>query len=90
MEAGVCEITDGKQLTRETIWKSVVKLGLYFRILITNLLVTVEDDVAFGLENQGIPREEMLQRVRASWYVGASKDREPSRFVRWSKSNGWP
>ena len=24
---------------------------------------TVEDDVAFGLENQGIPRDEMVERV---------------------------
>ena len=44
---------------------------------------TVEDDVAFGLENQGIPREEMLQRVeKAIEQVGMLefKDREPSRL----------
>ena len=44
---------------------------------------TVEDDVAFGLENQGIPREEMLQRVEKSIeQVGMLefKDREPSRL----------
>ena len=44
---------------------------------------TVEDDVAFGLENQGIPRKEMLQRVeKAIEQVGMStfKDREPSRL----------
>ena len=43
----------------------------------------MEDDVAFGLENQGIPRKEMLQRVeKAIEQVGMStfKDREPSRL----------
>lgn len=32
---------------------------------------TVEDDVAFGMENQGIPREEMILRV--DWYFKTSQ-----------------
>ena len=40
LEAESGEIyVDGKQLTRETIWETVVKLELYFRTLTTNLLV---------------------------------------------------
>ena len=27
---------------------------------------TVQDDVAFGLENNGIPREDMVERVKDS------------------------
>ena len=44
---------------------------------------TVEDDVAFGLENQGIPRDEMLVRVEdALQQVRMSdfKQREPARL----------
>ena len=44
---------------------------------------TVEDDVAFGLENKGIPLEEMQSRVKeALQLVGMSDfaDREPSRL----------
>ena len=44
---------------------------------------TVEDDVAFGMENQGIPREEMLVRVAdALEQVRMSdfKTREPARL----------
>ena len=44
---------------------------------------TVEDDVAFGLENKGVPYEEMASRVQeALEFVGMSefKDREPARL----------
>ena len=64
--------------------KSVVKIGIVFQNPDNQFVgATVEDDVAFGLENQGIPREEMLQRVeKAIEQVGMLeyKDREPSRL----------
>ena len=44
---------------------------------------TVEDDVAFGLENQGIPRDEMVQRVDEALKMvrmDEFKDREPARL----------
>ena len=72
---------DGKQLTRETIWEIRSKIGIVFQNPDNQFVgATVEDDVAFGLENQGIPREEMLQRVeKAIEQVGMLeyKDREP-------------
>ncbi|MBS5220988.1 energy-coupling factor ABC transporter ATP-binding protein [Streptococcus parasanguinis] len=75
---------DGKQLTRETIWEIRSKIGIVFQNPDNQFVgATVEDDVAFGLENQGIPREEMLQRVeKAIEQVGMLefKDREPSRL----------
>lgn len=75
---------DGKQLTRETIWEIRSKIGIVFQNPDNQFVgATVEDDVAFGLENQGIPREKMLQRVgKAIEQVGMLefKDREPSRL----------
>ena len=44
---------------------------------------TVEDDVAFGLENKGLPYKEMVSRVQeALSFVGMMdfKDREPARL----------
>lgn len=85
LEAESGEIyVDGKQLTRETIWEIRSKIGIVFQNPDNQFVgATVEDDVAFGLENQGIPREEMLQRVeKAIEKVGMLefKDREPSRL----------
>ena len=85
LEADSGEIyIDGKQLTRETIWEIRSKIGIVFQNPDNQFVgATVEDDVAFGLENQGIPREEMLRRVeKAIEQVGMLefKDREPSRL----------
>ena len=85
LEADSGEIyIDGKQLTRETIWEIRSKIGIVFQNPDNQFVgATVEDDVAFGLENQGIPREEMFQRVeKAIEQVGMLefKDREPSRL----------
>ena len=85
LEAESGEIyVDGKQLTRETIWEIRSKIGIVFQNPDNQFVgATVEDDVAFGLENQGIPREEMIQRVeKAIEQVGMLefKDREPSRL----------
>ena len=85
LEAESGEIyVDGKQLTRETIWEIRSKIGIVFQNPDNQFVgATVEDDVSFGLENQGIPREEMLQRVeKAIEQVGMLefKDREPSRL----------
>ena len=85
LEAESGEIyVDGKQLTRETIWEIRSKIGIVFQNPDNQFVgATVEDDVAFGIENQGIPREEMLQRVeKAIEQVGMLefKDREPSRL----------
>lgn len=85
LEAESGEIyVDRKQLTRETIWEIRSKIGIVFQNPDNQFVgATVEDDVAFGLENQGIPREEMLQRVeKAIEQVGMLefKDREPSRL----------
>ena len=77
-------VIDGIPLTRETVWENRSKIGIVFQNPDNQFVgATVEDDVAFGLENQGIPRKEMPQRVeKAIEQVGMStfKDREPSRL----------
>ena len=85
-------VIDGIPLTRETVWELRSKIGIVFQNPDNQFVgATVEDDVAFGLENQGIPRKEMLQRVeKAIEQVGMStfKDREPSRLSGGQKQRG--
>ena len=77
-------VIDGQRLTEENVWNIRRQIGMVFQNPDNQFVgATVEDDVAFGLENQGIPREEMLQRVeKAIEQVGMLefKDREPSRL----------
>jgi energy-coupling factor transport system ATP-binding protein len=59
-EINVC----GLQLTEESVWDVREKLGMVFQNPDNQFVgTTVQDDVAFGLENMGIPREEMIVRV---------------------------
>ena len=54
----------GIELNEESIWDIRKKLGMVFQNPDNQFVgTTVEDDVAFGLENNGIAREEMIQRV---------------------------
>ena len=77
-------IVDGQELTEENVWDIRDKIGMVFQNPDNQFVgATVEDDVAFGLENKGIPYEEMVSRVQeALEFVGMSefKDREPARL----------
>ncbi|MDR7240827.1 energy-coupling factor ABC transporter ATP-binding protein [Neobacillus drentensis] len=54
----------GIELNEESIWDIRKKLGMVFQNPDNQFVgTTVQDDVAFGLENNGIPRDEMIQRV---------------------------
>lgn len=65
-ESGVIEI-NGQVLTEETVWEIRRQVGLVFQNPDNQFVgATVEDDVAFGLENAGIPHEEMKVRVTAA------------------------
>ncbi|MGT2756745.1 energy-coupling factor ABC transporter ATP-binding protein [Streptococcus ovuberis] len=74
----------GDLLTPENVWDKRRQIGMVFQNPDNQFVgATVEDDVAFGLENQGIPLEEMKQRVsEALDLVGMSafKKREPARL----------
>lgn len=55
---------NGNTLSEETIWEVRKSVGMVFQNPDNQFVgATVEDDVAFGLENNGIPREEMLKRI---------------------------
>ncbi|MGG3468798.1 energy-coupling factor ABC transporter ATP-binding protein [Neobacillus pocheonensis] len=55
------------ELTEESIWDIRKQIGMVFQNPDNQFVgTTVQDDVAFGLENHGIPREEMVQRVEDS------------------------
>jgi len=57
----------GIKLDEESIWDIRKKLGMVFQNPDNQFVgTTVQDDVAFGLENNGIPRDEMVQRVEDS------------------------
>ncbi|MFM0601720.1 energy-coupling factor ABC transporter ATP-binding protein [Streptococcus suis] len=77
-------IIDGDVLTVENVWDKRRLIGMVFQNPDNQFVgATVEDDVAFGLENQGIPLEEMRSRVdEALELVGMTdfKTREPARL----------
>ena len=77
-------IVDGQELTEETVWDIRDKSGMVFQNPDNQFVgATVEDDVAFGLENKGLPYKEMVSRVQeALSFVGMMdfKDREPARL----------
>ncbi|WP_246945608.1 energy-coupling factor ABC transporter ATP-binding protein [Bacillus pinisoli] len=51
-------------LTEETIWDFRETIGMVFQNPDNQFVgTTVKDDVAFGLENRGVPREEMVKRI---------------------------
>ncbi|MDQ1143249.1 energy-coupling factor transport system ATP-binding protein [Bacillus sp. SORGH_AS 510] len=57
----------GIPLNEQTIWDVRKKLGMVFQNPDNQFVgTTVQDDVAFGLENHGIPRDEMVERVEDS------------------------
>ncbi|WP_163183169.1 energy-coupling factor ABC transporter ATP-binding protein [Neobacillus sedimentimangrovi] len=57
----------GLPLTEENVWDIRKQLGMVFQNPDNQFVgTTVEDDVAFGLENMGIQREEMVLRVQDS------------------------
>ena len=54
----------GKVLNEENLWNSRSQMGMVFQNPDNQFVgATVQDDVAFALENNGIPYKEMVQRV---------------------------
>ena len=82
-ESGEIWIND-QLLSSENVWDLRRQIGMVFQNPDNQFVgATVEDDVAFGLENQGLPREEMKKRVAESLeLVGMLnfKKREPARL----------
>ena len=82
-EAGEIYIS-GDLLTSDNVWDKRSEIGMVFQNPDNQFVgATVEDDVAFGLENQGIPRDQMVQRVHDALkmvHMEEFKDREPARL----------
>lgn len=77
-------VIDGQRLTEENVWNIRRQIGMVFQNPDNQFVgATVEDDVAFGLENQGLSRQEMKKRVKEALdLVGMLdfKKREPARL----------
>ena len=77
-------VIDGQRLTEENVWNIRRQIGMVFQNPDNQVVgATVEDDVAFGLENQGLSRQEMKKRVEEALdLVGMLdfKKREPARL----------
>src|SRR4051812_47516102 len=57
----------GISLNEETVWQVRRQVGMVFQNPDNQFVgATVQDDVAFALENNGIPREQMVDRVLSS------------------------
>lgn len=77
-------IADYDTFIEEHIWEVRKKVGMVFQNPDNQMVATtVRDDIAFGLENIGIEREEMLKRI--NWAIDKVKmssflDYEPHRL----------
>ena len=77
-------IISGDKLTAGNVWEKRRQIGMVFQNPDNQFVgATVEDDVAFGLENQGMDYPMMVKRVHeALELVGMQnfKEREPARL----------
>lgn len=75
---------NGIQVTDESIWEVRKDIGLVFQNPDNQFVgTTVRDDIAFGMENRGIERNEMLKRIeRTLEIVGMTEyeETEPHRL----------
>lgn len=74
----------GLILNEANVWNIRAMAGMVFQNPDNQFVgSTVQDDVAFGLENQGIERDEMIQRVHGALekvHMLRFLDREPARL----------
>lgn len=77
-------LIQGIQVTPESIWDIRKEVGMVFQNPDNQFVgTTVQDDVAFGMENRGFPRELMRQRIDETLAVVGMEDyllTEPHRL----------
>ena len=77
-------IISGDKLTVENVWEKRRQIGMVFQNPDNQFVgATVEDDVAFGLENQGLAYDLMVERVQQALELVGMQDfreREPARL----------
>ena len=75
---------DGDLLTPENVWEKRRKIGMVFQNPDNQFVgATVEDDVAFGLENQGISLGQMQKQVTEALFLVGMEEfhkKEPARL----------
>lgn len=85
LEASSGEIyIDGQLLTEDTVYEARRKVGMVFQNPDNQFVgTTVEDDIAFGLENIGMPRDEMVRKINTSLEMVRMtkfKEKEPAHL----------
>ncbi|WP_257351200.1 energy-coupling factor ABC transporter ATP-binding protein [Pseudalkalibacillus decolorationis] len=66
-DAGAIEIGPFQTSRENDLWEIRRRVGMVFQNPDNQFVgTTVKDDVAFGLENNGVPREEMIRRIEES------------------------
>ena len=85
LEASSGEIyIDGQLLTEDSVYEARRKVGMVFQNPDNQFVgTTVEDDIAFGLENIGMPRDEMVRKINTSLEMVRMtkfKEKEPARL----------
>lgn len=77
-------IIDDQKVNDESIWSIRKDVGMVFQNPDNQFVgTTVQDDVAFGMENRGIPREEMIKRIEDTLFAVGMQDyllTEPHRL----------
>ncbi|MFD2043148.1 energy-coupling factor ABC transporter ATP-binding protein [Ornithinibacillus salinisoli] len=75
---------NGQLVNEDTIWEIRKEVGMVFQNPDNQFVgTTVQDDVAFGMENRGIAREEMIKRIDESLTAVGMQDyrlTEPHRL----------
>ena len=75
---------DGQLLTEDSVYEARRKVGMVFQNPDNQFVgTTVEDDIAFGLENIGMPRDEMVRKINTSLEMVRMtkfKEKEPARL----------
>src|SRR5699024_1688065 len=57
-------IINGQPVTKDSVWEIRKDIGMVFQNPDNQFVgTTVRDDVAFGMENRGFPRDEMKKRI---------------------------
>lgn len=76
-------VVDGLEVKNSTISELSLKVGIVFQnpfTQVTGSKLTVFEEIAFGLENIGIPRDEMIERIEAALHllnIHPYRDRNP-------------
>ena len=77
-------LIDGKLVNPDSIWDIRKEVGMVFQNPDNQFVgTTVQDDVAFGMENRGFPREEMVKRIEGTLSAVGMQDyllTEPHRL----------